>query len=140
MATIIGTLIIALIMLYQAWTAPTVFSSSSTSSRPALFLRSRTGSQRGARGELSVHYQRFAIAASEYLPESPILSLTDEHAGTAGPFENLELQPADDASSLKSNAAYGRGGAADGIAVLRQAVTVVSLPKEELLDYRDEKY
>ncbi|GAA5984810.1 hypothetical protein JCM10908_003516 [Rhodotorula pacifica] len=144
LATVAGVLGIALIMLYQALTAPTVYVGPSAS-RPAAFLRSRAQKHMARTSDVAAHYTRFALAASEFLPDQANLTFAGDlrDAGPAGPFENLELQPTNDADSLKSfdvGERQGRGGPVEGIAVLRQAVTVVSLPKDGMDDIVDEKY
>ncbi|GAA5863116.1 hypothetical protein JCM3774_001426 [Rhodotorula dairenensis] len=145
LAAAFGILPMALTMLYQALTATSVCISPSAS-RASAFLRSRSQTQLAKGSDLAAHYTRFALAASEFIPDQAGLTLAGEvRDGTpAGPFEDLELQPTNDAESIKSvdlggERQQGRGGTAEGIAVLRQAVTVVSLPREGLDVVTDEK-
>ena len=130
-------------MFYQALTAPTVYVPPSLS-RTSTFLRSRSQSYLPKESDLAAHFTRFALAASEFLPDHANLTLAGDvrDGGRAGPFEDLELQPANDAESIKSVEAGERQnrGKAEGIAVHRQAVTVVSLPRDGLDEVTDEKY
>ena len=130
-------------MFHQALTAPTVYVPPSLS-RTSTFLRSRSQTNLQKGSDLAVHYTRFALAASEFLPDHANLSLAGDlrDGGRSGPFEDLELQPADDAESIKSVNVGDRQsrGKAEGIAVHRQAVTVVSLPRDGLDEVTDEKY
>ncbi|GAA5872408.1 hypothetical protein JCM3774_004512 [Rhodotorula dairenensis] len=140
LAAVLGTSVIALIMLYQALTAPTVLVHGSPV-RPSTLRRSVSQQNLHKGSDLAGHYTRFALAASEFFPADADLMVT---GAPAAPFEDLELQPASGTGSVKSADAVerqqGRGGTA-GIAVLRQAVTVVSLPREGCLDdVADEKY
>ena len=143
LAAVFGILVIAVTMFYQALTAPTVYVPPSLS-RTSTFLRSRSQSQLPKANDLAAHYTRFALAASEFLPDQANLTLAGDlrDGGRAGPFEDLELQPANDAESIKSVEVGERHnrGMADGIAVHRQAVTVVSLPRDGLDEVTDEKY
>lgn len=145
LAAAFGILVIALTMLYQALTATSVCISPSAS-RASAFLRSRSQQNLAKGSDLAAHYTRFALAASEFIPDQANLTLAGElRDGTpAGPFEDLELQPTNDAESIKSvdlgaERQQGRGGTTEGIAVLRQAVTVVSLPRDGLDEVTDEK-
>ncbi|KWU44554.1 hypothetical protein RHOSPDRAFT_33881 [Rhodotorula sp. JG-1b] len=143
LAAVFGILVIALTMFYQALTAPTVYVPPSLS-RTSTFLRSRSQSYLPKESGLAAHFTRFALAASEFLPDHANLTLAGDvrDGGRAGPFEDLELQPANDAESIKSVEAGERQnrGKAEGIAVHRQAVTVVSLPRDGLDEVTDEKY
>ncbi|TKA53585.1 hypothetical protein B0A53_03876 [Rhodotorula sp. CCFEE 5036] len=103
LAAVFGILVMALTMFYQALTAPTVYVPPSLS-RTSTFLRSRSQSYLPKQNELAAHYTRFALAASEFLPDQANLTLAGDlsEAGRAKPFEDLELQPANDAGSIKS--------------------------------------
>ncbi|BGP10739.1 hypothetical protein JCM10049v2_006631 [Rhodotorula toruloides] len=144
LTTIAGSLLLAVILLIQSLTAPSVYSASPTRSFPS--------AQKNPYGNLSRHYAQFALAASERFPVFGTGTLAEDALPTEVPFENLELQAAvpqrmRTRSGTGSTAEFGeRGGAVEGIVVSRkQEVTVVSLPRDEEKDgvvpeWRSEEY
>ncbi|BGP27038.1 hypothetical protein Rt10032_c12g4931 [Rhodotorula toruloides] len=145
LATVAGSLLLAVILLIQSLTAPSVYSSSQTRSFPS--------TQKNLYGNLSRHYTQFALAASERLPVFGTGSLAEDALPTELPFENLELQ-ASAPHRMRTRSGTGStaelaqmgGGAVEGITVNRkQEVTVVSLPRDEEKDgvipeWRSEDY